>query len=305
MKKLKNIIAFLLIALSGCSNDNKNADQETKNSKTPVTITNIETSSIIESINLTAVSFYQRKNMVKANSNGYVQKVFAAIGDHVESGMPLFIIRTKEADAIGKSDNIGNLPGFKGELTISSPSSGILTEITKHANDYVSDGDQLAIIADQNSFVFLLNIPYEQNKFASVGTICNIILPDSTEIKGTISSQLSTIDPASQTMTYVLKTQSKNLLPENLLAVAQLIKSTKPNAQVIDKSCVLTNETMDNFWVMKLINDSTAIKVEVKKGIDSKNKIEIISPFFNKNDRIIKTGNYGLADTASVIIDEQ
>ena len=74
MKKLKNIIAFLLIALSGCSNDNKNADQETKNSKTPVTITNIETSSIIESINLTAVSFYQRKNMVKANSNGYVQK---------------------------------------------------------------------------------------------------------------------------------------------------------------------------------------------------------------------------------------
>jgi hypothetical protein len=61
---------------------------------------------------------------------------------------------------------------------------------------------------------------------------------------------------------------------------------------------------MDNFWVMKLINDSTAVRVPVTKGISSDDIIEIVSPLFNLTDRIINSGQYGLADTAFVTINK-
>ena len=91
-----------------------------------------------------------------------------------------------------------------------------------------------------------------------------------------------------------MKPQTNISLPENLLATVLLNKSTKQNAQIIAKSTMLADETMENFWVMKMINDSTAVKVSVMKGIVSENKIEIISPKFNADDKIINSGNYGV-----------
>jgi uncharacterized NAD(P)/FAD-binding protein YdhS len=51
---------------------------------------------------------------------------------------------------------------------------------------------------------------------------------------------------------------------------------------------------------MKMINDSTAVKVPVKTGLETGEKVEIISPDFSPQDRILVSGNYGLADTAKV-----
>ena len=53
---------------------------------------------------------------------------------------------------------------------------------------------------------------------------------------------------------------------------------------------------------MKLINDSTAVKVPVQKGIVTKDNVEIISPTFSTQDKILLSGNYGLPDTALVMI---
>ena len=65
---------------------------------------------------------------------------------------------------------------------------------------------------------------------------------------------------------------------------------------------MLSNETLDEYWVMKLINDTTAIKVPVKIGTVNKEIIEIISPKFSAEDKIVTSGNYGLPDTAFVNI---
>ena len=52
---------------------------------------------------------------------------------------------------------------------------------------------------------------------------------------------------------------------------------------------------------MKLLNDSVAVKTNIKKGIES-GKIEILEPMLNDSDRIILTGNYGLNDTAKISV---
>ena len=53
---------------------------------------------------------------------------------------------------------------------------------------------------------------------------------------------------------------------------------------------------------MKLINDSTAIKVVVSKGFENNDEVEITEPVFLSSDRIVLTGNYGLPDTARIAI---
>jgi multidrug efflux pump subunit AcrA (membrane-fusion protein) len=99
--------------------------------------------------------------------------------------------------------------------------------------------------------------------------------------------------------------RSNDQIPENLVAKARIIKSQKSKTQSLPKDAVLANETQTEFWVMKLVNPTTAVKVPVTKGIESGDRVEIISPKFAAGDKIIVTGNYGLADTAKVKIVQQ
>ena len=303
---IKGIFYLAIFALlaQGCKSTSEKADESVTEVKTPVTLTAVEHSSISEYIQLSATSVYQKKNQVKSNITGYIEKSTARVGDFVEAGKPLFYIRTKEAEVLKKFHANDTSYSIGGLIVIKAPESGILTEVLKFTNDYVSDGDAMATIAQQTSFVFILSMPFEQKKYAPVGTICNIILPDSTKLHGTVISQLSMVDPVSQTQSLAIKINSSLKLPENLVATVQLVKNTKPNTQIIDKSCVLTDETMENFWVMKLINDSTAIKVPVIKGISTDDKIEIVAPVFIATDRIVNSGQYGLSDTAFVTINK-
>ena len=303
MKTIILPLAFLLTWIfSGCSSGSENQAEAETEVKTPVTLTTVERSSISENITLSATSAYLKKNQVKANVTGYIEKSFAIVGDYVQAGKPLFYIRTKEAEALSKFHSGDTSFHVKGLIEIKAPESGIVTEVNKYVNDYATDGDAMATIAQQSSFVFLLNVPFEFKKYATVGTVCVVVLPDSSRLNGTVVSQLSTMDAVSQTQLYQVRVSAGQKLPENLVANVMLVKNTKHNTQVVDKSCVLSDETMENFWVMKLINDSTAVKIPIKKGISTDSKIEITSPDFNPADRIIYAGQYGLPDTAFVTI---
>ena len=56
---------------------------------------------------------------------------------------------------------------------------------------------------------------------------------------------------------------------------------------------------------MKMIDSITAVKVAVIKGMETKDRVEIVSPKFSPDDKILLTGNYGLPDTAKVKITKQ
>ena len=299
-----SFIALMALGFSACRNSTESNEGANSETKTPVTITRIEQLTMQENVILSATSSYLKKNQVRATVTGYIQKTFANVGAVVEAGQPLFYLRTKEAEALGNFRLGDSSLMVNGLITIKAPNSGILTEVNKFAGDYFADGDVLAVVAQQSSLVFLLNVPYELKKYALPGKACTVILPDSTRLDGRISRQLSTVDPISQTLPCEVQVLLKKPLPENLIASVLLIKNQKPNTQVVDKSSILSDETMENFWVMKLINDTTAVKVPVVRGISSESKTEIISPFFSESDRILLTGQYGLPDTAFVKINK-
>lgn len=289
-------------ALSSCKHDaGGDGEDEDVQSITPVTISNVAFGPITENLELNAVSAFQKKISVKATTTGYIEDVNVNLGSTVGSDEILFTIKTKEAAALNNA-GIDSLVKFSGVIKIKSQKSGILTTLSHQKGDFVQEGDELAVISDRTSLVFLLQVPFEMNRFVKVGKDCEIILPGDSVIQGKITGTLPEVDPASQTQQYVVKANTSQSLPENLIAKVRVVKSVKEKTTLVPNDALLSDETQTEFWVMKLMNDSTAVKTIVQPGIKSGDQTEILEPAFTDTDKIIVKGNYGLADTAKVVI---
>lgn len=301
--KLILTISTGLLIFSSCNQSAPAEATDTPSPVTPVQVTSIKDSSLAEYAEFSAVSAYLEKSFVKANINGYVETANAKMGQQVGANQMLFSLITKEAKSIGNTVNKLD-PGFKfsGVSSIRAGQAGVIVQVNHQKGDYVQDGESLATISNRNSLVFLLDLPYEFNQMIVQNKALDVVLPDGTTLNGLISGTMPSVDSAAQTQRYIIKVSTVKDIPEGLIAKVKLTKVHHGSAQILPKSAVLSNETEDEFWVMKMINDSTAVKVKVKKGIESSNSIEILEPIFNKTDRIITVGNYGIADTAKVKI---
>jgi biotin carboxyl carrier protein len=295
---------FLIAIISGCS---PKAEEPENNgeAKTPVTLTSIAVQSLSESFELNAVSTFLKRNIVKSTTTGFVTNVGINPGENVENGQLLFTLKTKEASAIDKNVSTDSLLAFQGLIKITAPKSGVISSVSHQKGDYIQEGDELATISEQASLVYLLQVPFEMRGYIHKNMQCEIIFPDKNLIEGTISTNMPSMDIASQTESFVVKPNVLEKQLENLIVKVRIIKTSKTHAFVLPKAAVLANEEQSEFWVMKLINDSTAVKVIIKKGIETSDKVEILGPVFNKTDRIILSGQYGLPDTARVLIQLQ
>jgi len=296
---------FLFAILAGCGNNAATDEEESGvEATTPVTVTNVSFGPIAETVELNAVSTFQKKVSVKATTTGYIDEVNASLGNSVGMDQLLFTIKTREATALQNS-GIDSLMKFSGIINIKSQKAGVITTLAHQKGDYVIDGDELAVISDRSSLVFLLQVPFEMNSFVKVGGDVEIVLPGDSILQGKITGSLPEVDAVSQTQQFVVKAITNQQLPENLIAKVRIVKSTKERAALVPKAALLSDETQTEFWVMKLINDSVAVKVVVKTGIQTEDQSEIVSPTFSESDRILLNGNYGLSDTAKVSIREK
>ncbi|GGB10042.1 MULTISPECIES: efflux RND transporter periplasmic adaptor subunit [Mucilaginibacter] len=308
--KFKHIYLFagLLILLYSCKGNTQPADDAGDGgsaAQTPVTVTTVADSAMMDYIDLSATSVFQQKNIVKANANGYIQKVNILPGHYVNKGEFLFSIKTKEAQSIGNSINVLDTTfKFSGVNKIKAAGNGYVTQLNHQQGDYVQDGEQLAVISDRSSFVFVMQLPYELRSYVKNNQDVQLVLPGGEKLTAQVSSSMPAVDSLSQTQGIVLKVNSANPIPENLVAKARIIKSIRPHTLSLPKSAILSNETQTEFWVMKLINPTTAVKTAITKGIEAGGRVEILTPKFSANDKIVVTGNYGLADTAKVKIVE-
>jgi len=305
---IRTCLLFLFACMvNSCKNNNADATEEdlaAGEAITPITITHATHSNLNETVVLNATSSYTLKTFVKANTTGYLKTSGIDLGKYVRKGETLFTIRTKEAVALGNTiNNLDSSLHFEGTTKIQSPISGYVTQLTYTAGNYVQDGEQLAEITDESSFVFLLDLPYELKPYLQQNKILLLHLTDSTILEGYVQSALLTLDSIAQTQRYIIKVKTNKMIPENLVAKVELIKQQFTNATMLPKAAVLSNEEQTEFWIMKLLNDSVAVKTGINKGIESDGNIQIISPSLSDSDRIVLTGNYGLNDTAKVKVE--
>lgn len=302
--KTSTIALLALLLLSACHSTPRPA-KELK-PRTSVQITQIDSGKINDNLILSATSVYLKRNLVTSSIAAFITRVYVKLGDHVQKGQPLYLLESKERKALGaditKVDP--SLKGF-GLITITAPASGVITTFDKQqTGEYVLEGTQLCTIAASQDLAFQVNVPYEYTNLVKPGIKCIITLPDGSKHSATITTPLATMNVTEQTQVLLARPDRNLVLPENLLGKVQFNRSTYGNQQVLPKACVLSDELLKDFWVMKLINDSMAIKIPVKTGTKDNRNIEILSPKFEPGDKILISGNYGMADTALVTVNK-
>jgi multidrug efflux pump subunit AcrA (membrane-fusion protein) len=292
------VLGLLLINLSSC------AKKETEETETPlkgveVTAGSPVTAVMKEYITLNANTFFLSQEIVRATFPGYIIKTDKNLGDHVNKGERLFSIKTKEASA---SDSIDLGNQFSGLVNVYARTNGFLTELSYQTGDYVTESDRLALIVDPSSLRIMLNVPFQYSKNISRSDSYPIKLPDNKEFSAKVVKKLPSIDAANQTQSFILEPNAPINIPANLNLIVRIPLQSLVNAVALPKSAVITNETETEFWVMKIINDSTAVKLDIKKGIETDSLVQIKEPVLSVNDRFVTEGAYGLPDTVNILI---
>jgi biotin carboxyl carrier protein len=296
------LFTMMIILSPSCNQATPSSEEEQEETITPVTVTPIIVKKVTSTVELPAVTTFLNKSIIRATTTGIIEKISIIQGDYVSANQILFSIRTREAIALGIAAGNDSSLAFKGLINIAAPKEGVINSISYQKGDFVQEGDELASVSDQNSLVFILDVPFELERYVETNRKCTVTLPDSRHISGIITRKLSEMNMETQTVRYLIKPSDTEPFPGNLIASVSLIRSQNEKAMVLPKKAVLSNETQTDFWVMKLVSDTIAIKVLVSKGYENNEEVEITSPVFLPSDRMILTGNYGLPDTARISI---
>jgi len=299
-----NIVISLMAIAVFWGSCNKAVPTETPvTASVPVTVTSIDTAAIESFVDLNATTAYLIKNTIKANTTGYLEVVNVASNDFVKKNQLLFSLKTREAKVLGNTINkIDPSLHFGNAINLRATCDGFVTSVNVQKGDYVQEGDALAIINDATSFSIVLSLPYELKKYVKVSNGLNVYLPDGNSIKTKVEKFMPTVDPASQTQNVILKTLHTENIPENLIVKVRVSKTAANKTISLPKEAVLSDETQTDFWIMKVVGKDLAVKVPVKKGIESLNKVEILSPKLKPSDKILLTGNYGVGDSIKIKI---
>lgn len=304
---MKYIITIIIAGITflGCKSSNDNVTDAPAEEIKPQTVVSVaypsDTSQLNNTITLNATATYLLKSDVKANSNGYITLMSIKLADHVSKGKVLFGLQTKEARALGNTINkLDTSFRFNGATTVISPATGYVTMLNHQAGDYVQDGEVLATITDASSFGFVMDVPFEYLQIIKNKKVLPVTLPGEKVLEGRIAKIMPAADAVSQTVRVLLHVPD-NTIPENLIGTVALSKTTAYGLSV-PKMAVVSDETQTSFWVMKLIDDSTAVKTAITKGVETDKYIQVKSGDVTTKDRVIVSGNFGLGDTAIVKI---
>ena len=302
MNKISTLLFILLF--SSCFGHHEE-EGEALETVTPVTVTHCTIGDMVEVVALNATSVFLQKAQTKATINGYIKSVSVLPGQKVSKGQVIFLLKGKEAEHLGSAfQELNTGIKYTGEVEIVAHCNGYISEIQHYTGDYVMEGDVLAEISDAGSLVFLMQLPYELTPYLAKNKSITLELPDGTEMKGALLNAMPYVDPVSQTQSIVIRVPNGSVIPENLIAKAMIVKKIINNATSLPKEAVLADETLEHFWIMKMIDGEYAVKVPIIKGIETDGMVEIVSPPLSADELILVTGNYGLPDKAKVEIME-
>jgi multidrug efflux pump subunit AcrA (membrane-fusion protein) len=309
MHLFRNIFGILFITASflpGCKQKESAVEEEVaEHIKTSVTVVEPLRQSLTDYLQLNGNTVFQKKLVIRANITGYIIDMNWKVGDRIKSGSVFCSIRTKEQDALKNLDQQEpSLKQFQQPIKITTSGAGFITTVNYTQGDFVNEGDILATITEPSSLMLLVNVPYEYNRYVYNGRTCQVQLPDGKKINAAITLSIPVIDASSQTQQFFIHLPLNEQLPENMNLLVRIPMEEKKNVICLPLQAIQTNEIQDEFWVMKLVNDSLAIRVPITVGIQNDSLKEIMSGVAI-NDKIVLKGGYGLTDSSLVNIEKE
>ncbi len=248
-----------------------------------------------------AVSRYLQDVNFRSRTEGVVTKVFTRPGDEIRAGQPLFIIKPVELTALEKSGSLAQGLDNSSD-TIFSDQNALTNSVAVQEGDYVQPGSLLASAFKKHSLVAMTYVPFDQ--VASIGKkpSCTVIIPGQKPVKSYFKRPLFIADTITQSQPFLVPLPSNLQLSAGMNLQVRFKEREIHQGTFVPRDALLTNEEETRFWLMKMTNDTTAVKVPVTIGWQGENSIEIVSGNLKPGDRIVTQGAYGLPDTATVKI---
>lgn len=303
---LKNVFLYLgiLALFFSCKGNNKDtpAPEKTAIEVKTVMVLNRD---IKEYQVFNGATQYLKKESLRANITGYISYLPYGRGDQVRRGATFATLRTKEQSALAEAVKIdSSLAQFAKPLRITTNATGIITQLNIVKGDYVAEGDILAVIAQPKTLVVKVNVPYSEKNTMDVGTPCQIMIPNQNSINAKITGKLPVIDSVNQTQAFLIALPDQQL-PERLNVNVRTVLKQDSAALSIPHMALQTNELMTEFWVMKVFNDTLAIKEKVTPLLQNDSVVQIISVNVKLGDHVVTEGSYEMQDSTRVKIMEQ
>lgn len=250
-------------------------------------------------VSFQGVTRFMQANDIRSQITGIVVKVNCAPAENISVRQALFIIQPQEAAALERSNFSDEIK--KGMTdTIYSHLKGQIKSLNVQSGDFVQAGDILASCVRSSSMKIIAFVPVEQMAIIEKTKDCRIFLPDGTETDGMVSGKNPEAEAQNQTIAYIVEPKKAIALSENINLTVQFTTGQIQDALLVPVSAVMGNEEQTSFWVMKLTNDSTCIKIPVQKGSKTDSLVQISGTNLTPNDLIISEGAYGLSDSAKV-----
>lgn len=300
--KKQNLVWVLAIALTATAcKQNNSGETNVKLPLPTVTVGNPVVENRVVYENFRAVSRYLQDVNFRARAEGVVTKVFTRPGDEVKAGQPLFVIKPVELTALEKSGSLSK-GMYSSRDTIFSDQNALTNQVLVQEGDYVQPGSLLASAFKKNSLVAMTYVPFDRVSSIQKNSPCTVIIPGKNQVSAIFKKPLFVADSVTQTQPFIVPLPSNLQLSEGMNLQVRFKEREIHQGIFVPRDAVLTNEEENNFWLMKMTNDTTAVKIPVTVGWQGEKTIEILSGDIKPGDRIITQGAYGLPDKAYVKI---
>ena len=301
---LSIVLSLILATIFACKKTV--APTSTKKAAIDVTVVPVTQQEMKQYLTFNGVTVYQSKEDIRANVTGYISSMHHKIGGKIRSGQVFAFVRTKEQDALRDAVKIdSSLTKFISPISIKSNATGVIKTLNVNTNDYVAEGEVIATVVQPKSLVVQVNVPYEYEDDVQLDASCKVLLPNGEILNATISDILPTVEAVSQAQTFLVNLPDAEDLPENLNVQVKLVQKENANALTIPQKALQTNELLTEYWVMKVVNDSLALRTTVRPGLKNDSLVQIESGNVNLNDLVITAGAYKMLDSTIVKVQKQ
>ncbi|MBN2638763.1 MAG: hypothetical protein JXR65_06715 [Bacteroidales bacterium] len=247
------------------------------------------------------ISRYLQSVHFSSQSTGVIASVFVHPGDEVKKGAPLLVVKPVEISAL---ENTGALSGqmLNSRDTVFSNQTVLINQVLFQEGDYVQPGNLLASAFKKNSLTALVYVPLSEVPLITKNNSCTVEIPGKGNITSRFGRKLFLADSATQTQPYVIPLPPSLMLSSGINLRVLYKTDEITNGMFIPRTGLLSNEEETEFWVMKILNHNTAVKVPVTVGCQGKDFVQILSGDLSVNDHVITEGAYGLPDGTKVQI---
>jgi RND family efflux transporter MFP subunit len=214
------------------------------------------------------------------------------------------LVKVSEAQVQTAQANYNNARLQLNYCSISAPFSGYITKKFLDQGSLVSSGTSNSIFLLSNISKLKIMVNVLERDIPSLDKVKNVTIKTDAypneEFTGVFKKMSQSVDLNTRTMPVEVDVENKGgMLKPGMFARIELVLDKHDNVIVVPLQCLRKDD--NGSFVFSINNESSAVKIYVKTGIESNNKVEIISGLTDA-DNVVTVGQELIKENSKVKI---